>query len=95
MTRPPPSARSVTVSENWGFAAFETERYKLVVDEDAVEPCQLFDLAEDAAEDHDLLLIRRRPGRARRSWRRMSVPSSARRRPVPFRASSRVATTEW
>jgi arylsulfatase len=49
------SARSVTVSENWGFAAFETARYKLVVDEDAVEPCQLFDLSEDAAEDHDLL----------------------------------------
>ncbi len=39
-----PPARSLTVSENWGFAAFETERYKLVVDEDAVEPCQLFDL---------------------------------------------------
>jgi choline-sulfatase len=49
------SSRSVTVSENWGFAAFETERYKLVVDEDAVTPCQLFDLFEDAAEDHDLL----------------------------------------
>jgi len=50
-----PPSRSVTVSENWGFAAFETERYKLVVDEDAVAPCQLFDLLEDAAEDHDLL----------------------------------------
>ncbi|HEX4126644.1 MAG TPA: sulfatase-like hydrolase/transferase [Acidimicrobiales bacterium] len=48
-------ARSLTVSENWGFAAFETERYKLVVDEDALEPCQLFDLFEDAAEDHNLL----------------------------------------
>ena len=49
------SSRSLAVSENWGFAAFETERYKLVVDEDAVAPCQLFDLSEDAAEDHDLL----------------------------------------
>ncbi len=47
--------RSVAVSENWGFAAFETERYKLVVDEDAVAPCQLFDLSEDPAEDSDLL----------------------------------------
>ena len=37
------SSRSLAVSENWGFAAFETERYKLVVDEDAVAPCQLFD----------------------------------------------------
>jgi hypothetical protein len=27
----------------------------LVVDEDALAPCQLFDLSEDAAEDHDLL----------------------------------------
>ena len=49
------SSRSLTVSENWGFAAFETERYKLVVDEDALAPCQLFDLSEDPAEDHDLL----------------------------------------
>lgn len=48
-------ARAVTVSENWGFAAFETDRYKLVVDEDALAPCQLFDLHDDAAEDHDLL----------------------------------------
>ena len=47
--------RTLTVSENWGFAAFETDRYKLVVDEDAVAPCQLFDLHEDPAEDHDLL----------------------------------------
>ena len=49
------SSRSLAVSENWGFAAFETERYKLVVDEDALAPCQLFDLSEDPAEDHDLL----------------------------------------
>ena len=48
-------SRSLTVSENWGFAAFETPRYKLVVDEDAVAPCQLFDLAEDPMEDHNLL----------------------------------------
>lgn len=50
-----PPSRARTVSENWGFAAFETERYKLVVDEDALEPCQLFDLSEDPAEDHNLL----------------------------------------
>jgi arylsulfatase len=50
-----PPDRTLTVSENWGFAAFETDRYKLVVDEDALAPCQLFDLSEDPAEDHDLL----------------------------------------
>jgi choline-sulfatase len=50
-----PEPRAVSVSENWGFAAFETDRYKLVVDEDALAPCQLFDLSEDPAEDHDLL----------------------------------------
>jgi hypothetical protein len=50
-----PPARPVAVSENWGFACFETERHKLVVDEDALSPCQLFDLAEDPAEDHNLL----------------------------------------
>jgi choline-sulfatase len=50
-----PTSRAVAVSENWGFAAFETDRYKLVVDEDALSPCQLFDLAEDPLEDHDRL----------------------------------------
>ncbi len=50
-----PPLRDVAVSENWGFAVFETERHKLVLDEDAMAPCQLFDLAEDPAEDVDLL----------------------------------------
>ena len=47
--------RAVSVSENWGFAVFETERHKLVVDEDALSPCQLFDLTEDPWEDHNLV----------------------------------------
>jgi arylsulfatase A-like enzyme len=47
--------RIVSVSENWGFAAFETEGHKLVVDEDAVSACQLFDLREDPEEDRNLL----------------------------------------
>ncbi len=47
--------RELTVSENWGFAAFETNRYKMVVDEDAVTPCQLFDLEEDPLEDHNVV----------------------------------------
>src|SRR5262249_18458703 len=47
--------RAVSVSENWGFAAFETDRSKLVVDEDALAPCQLFDLIEDPTEDHNLV----------------------------------------
>jgi arylsulfatase len=51
----PPPERAVSVSENWAFACFETERHKLVVDEDALSPCQLFDLAEDPDEDHNLL----------------------------------------
>jgi choline-sulfatase len=50
-----PEAREVSVSENWGFAAFETDRYKLVVDEDAGTPCQLFDLSTDPAEDANLV----------------------------------------
>lgn len=50
-----PVPRSVSVSENWGFASFETERHRLIVDEDALAPCQLFDLHEDPAEDHDRL----------------------------------------
>jgi arylsulfatase A-like enzyme len=50
-----PEARSLSVSENWGFASFETDRHKLVVDEDAGTPCQLFDLVEDPNEDTNLL----------------------------------------
>src|SRR5262249_23610435 len=48
-------ARTVVVSENWGFASFETEAYKLVVDEDALVPAQLFDRARDRNEDHNLV----------------------------------------
>jgi arylsulfatase len=51
----PPPDRAVSVSENWGFACFETSWHKLVVDEDALSPCQLFDLAEDPEEDHNLV----------------------------------------
>ena len=50
-----PEPRTVSVSENWGFAAFETDRYKLVVDEDAGAPCQLFDLHDDPNEDENRL----------------------------------------
>lgn len=47
--------RSHAVSENWGFAAFVTDRHKLVVDEDALMPCQLFDRLDDPEEDRNLL----------------------------------------
>ena len=50
-----PLPRSVSVSENWGFASFETEHFRMVVDEDALVPCQLFDVLDDPGEDHDLL----------------------------------------
>jgi choline-sulfatase len=51
----PPEPRTLSVSENWGFAAFQTDRYKLVVDEDACTPCQLFDVVADPEEDNNLL----------------------------------------
>jgi arylsulfatase A-like enzyme len=50
-----PEPRTVSISENWGFASFETDRYKLVVDEDAGSPCQLFDLHHDPNEDDNRL----------------------------------------
>jgi arylsulfatase A-like enzyme len=50
-----PAPRALSVSENWGFAAFETPTHKLVVDEDAFEACQLFDLAADPNEDTNLV----------------------------------------
>jgi arylsulfatase A-like enzyme len=42
-------------SENFGFAAFIRDRHKLVVYEDTLEPVQLFDLAEDPAEDRNVV----------------------------------------
>ncbi len=51
----PAPERQVAISENWGFASFETAHHKLVVDEDACTPCQLFDLDADPNEDADLL----------------------------------------
>jgi choline-sulfatase len=48
-----PPARPVAVSENWGFASFETDRYRLVVDEDRHQPVQLLDLEDDPAEDRN------------------------------------------
>lgn len=50
----PGARRDVAVSENWGFASFETDRYRLVVDEDAAAVCQLFDLVDDPEEDRNL-----------------------------------------
>jgi choline-sulfatase len=50
-----PDGRDVSISENWGFALFETDGYKLIVDEDAVAPCLLIDLATDPDEDHNVV----------------------------------------
>ena len=47
--------RASAVTENWGFASFETDRFKLVVDEDALAPAQLFDRQNDPNEDENLL----------------------------------------
>ena len=51
-----PEPRTVSVSENWGFAAFMTSRHKIVVDEDQLEPAALFDLDDDPWEDHNLIV---------------------------------------
>jgi arylsulfatase len=45
--------RRALPTENFGFAAFIRDRHKLVVYEDTLEPVQLFDLAEDPAEDRN------------------------------------------
>ncbi len=51
-----PRPRTVSITENWGFAAFETDHHKLVVDEDTLTPVQLFDRREDPLEDHNLVV---------------------------------------
>ena len=43
------------VSENFGFGMWRTDRYKLVVHESERVPVQLFDLADDPGEDHNLV----------------------------------------
>ncbi|HLF76087.1 MAG TPA: sulfatase-like hydrolase/transferase [Dehalococcoidia bacterium] len=47
--------RNVAISSQMGFAMFATERYKLVVHEATLEPCQLFDLELDPEEDRNLV----------------------------------------
>lgn len=48
-----PNPRPVSITENWGFAAFETDNHKLVVDEDTCNPVQLFVRGEDPLEDEN------------------------------------------
>ncbi|MGH2587710.1 MAG: hypothetical protein ACRDJE_22545 [Dehalococcoidia bacterium] len=50
-----PAGRPLAISENHGFAAFITDRYKLIVWEDTKEPVALFDLESDPNEDADLV----------------------------------------
>jgi arylsulfatase len=54
--------RRALPTENFGFAGFIRDRYKLVVYEDTLAPVQLFDLAEDPAEDRN---VAQDPGYAR------------------------------
>ena len=55
LTGDDPEPRAVSISENWGFASFDTGAHKLVVDEDALVPCALFDRTEDPDEDVNLV----------------------------------------
>jgi arylsulfatase A-like enzyme len=50
-----PIQREVSFTENWGFLAAETHEHKLVVDEDTLEPLQLFDRNLDSLEDENLV----------------------------------------
>ncbi len=49
------SVRQVAHSENFGFGAFVTDRYKLLVWEETGEPVQLFDLVDDPEENHNAI----------------------------------------
>jgi arylsulfatase len=50
-----PDSDPVAFSENYGFGMVRTPSHKLVFHEDSLEPAQLFDLAEDPTEDHNLV----------------------------------------
>jgi choline-sulfatase len=47
--------RGLSITENFGFAGFETDRYKLIVHEDDLTPVSLFDRERDPNEDRDLI----------------------------------------
>jgi choline-sulfatase len=49
----PAQPRDLSISENFGYACFETDRYKLVVHEDTLAPLQLFDRTADPTEDRN------------------------------------------
>ncbi len=49
------AGREVVISENFGFAMWRTDRYKLVVYEKDRLPVQLFDLTEDPEEDRNVV----------------------------------------
>jgi arylsulfatase A-like enzyme len=44
----------VVSSENFGMGMVRTHRWKLAFVEDTLEPGQLFDMAQDRSEEHDL-----------------------------------------
>jgi arylsulfatase len=52
---PGPARRCVAISENHGFAAFVTDRHKLIVWEDTREPVALFDREADPDEDRNVI----------------------------------------
>ena len=52
---PDPEPRAVSITENWGFAGFETDDHKLVVDEDTMTAVQLFDRYDDPLEDDNIV----------------------------------------
>ena len=87
-----PPVHDVAVSENWGFAVFETERHKLVVDEDAVRAVPALRPGRGPGRGpRPARATRWRRTSSRSSWRRTCGRSSGRRRRGRTRASSRAA----
>jgi arylsulfatase len=50
-----PFTREISISSQGGFAMFAGPRFKLVIDEATVDPCQLFDLEDDPNENRNLV----------------------------------------
>lgn len=50
-----PEPRPLSITENWGFASFETDDHKLIVDEDTLTAVQLFDRNDDPFEDNNIV----------------------------------------
>jgi hypothetical protein len=84
--------RAVAVSQNYGFAAFITDRHKLIVWEETRAPVALFDLRDDPSEDRNVVADAGYAAVREDLMRRHAIPFLDGHSPVAAEAASRGVT---